>query len=298
MELLVTGGTVFVSRYIAEFFADKGHTVYVLNRGSRPQAPNVTPIIADRHSLGNKLKHFTFDAVIDVTSYDQNDVDDLLNGLEHFDRYILISSSAVYPENTLPPFSEKVPTGPNSIWKSYGTGKKAAEEALLKRVPDAYILRPPYLCGPMNNLYREAFVFECAELDMPFYIPQKGEMKLQFCHIGDLSRFIEIIISRTPQNHTFNIGYPEPVRTIDWIDMCYKAVGKAPAYRYVPENIPQRSYFPFYDYEYILDVSEMLALMNDLTPLQQSLNSSYEWFRNNRELIVRKPFFRYIEEKL
>ena len=32
MNILVTGGTVFASRYTAEFFAAKGHDVYVLNR--------------------------------------------------------------------------------------------------------------------------------------------------------------------------------------------------------------------------------------------------------------------------
>ena len=32
-KLLVTGGTVFVSRYIAEFFSSKGCEVYVLKAG-------------------------------------------------------------------------------------------------------------------------------------------------------------------------------------------------------------------------------------------------------------------------
>jgi len=31
-KILVTGGTIFVSRYIAEYFAGKGDAVYVLNR--------------------------------------------------------------------------------------------------------------------------------------------------------------------------------------------------------------------------------------------------------------------------
>lgn len=43
-KLLVTGGTVFVSRYVANHFAQKGEDVYVLNRNSKPQLPNVTVI--------------------------------------------------------------------------------------------------------------------------------------------------------------------------------------------------------------------------------------------------------------
>ena len=32
----------------------------------------------------------------------------------------------------------------------------------------------------MHNVYREAFVFECALADRKFYLPKDGEMKLQF----------------------------------------------------------------------------------------------------------------------
>ena len=58
---------------------------------------------------------------------------------------------------------------------------------------DAYILRPPYLYGPMNNVYREAFVFDCALADRKFYLPKDGSMKLQFFHVKDLCRLMEVI---------------------------------------------------------------------------------------------------------
>lgn len=50
-KILVTGGTVFVSRFVANYFAQKGDDVYVLNRNSRPQLPNVTLIEGDRNDL-------------------------------------------------------------------------------------------------------------------------------------------------------------------------------------------------------------------------------------------------------
>ena len=59
--ILVTGGTVFVSRFVADYFARKGDRVYVLNRNSRPQTPTVTLIEGDRNHLGDKLKDFSFD---------------------------------------------------------------------------------------------------------------------------------------------------------------------------------------------------------------------------------------------
>ena len=162
MKILVTGGTVFASRFTAEYFVKKGHDVYVLNRNSRPQSDSVNLINCDRHNLGDTLKSYIFDLIIDVTAYNKNDIDDLINGLGKFENYVMISSSAVYPETLSQPFKEIYPTGENNHWGDYGTNKIAAEQVLLEKVPNAYILRPPYLYGAMNNLYREAFVFECA----------------------------------------------------------------------------------------------------------------------------------------
>ena len=46
-KVLVTGGTIFVSRYIAEYYVAKGYEVYVLNRNSREQSKGVKLIQAD-----------------------------------------------------------------------------------------------------------------------------------------------------------------------------------------------------------------------------------------------------------
>lgn len=65
-KILVTGGTVFVSRYIAEYYLAGGYNVYVLNRNTRPQPEGAELIQADRHDLGERLRSFYFDAVIDT----------------------------------------------------------------------------------------------------------------------------------------------------------------------------------------------------------------------------------------
>ena len=135
-----------------------------------------------------------FDIVLDITAYDAEDVIDLYNALGSFEQYILISSSAVYPEYGVQPFLEEAELAANKFWGKYGTDKINAEKKLLERVPDAYILRPPYLYGPMNNIYREAFVFDCAKADRKFYLPKDGGMKMQFFYVGDLCKLIEEII--------------------------------------------------------------------------------------------------------
>lgn len=297
MKILITGGTVFASRCTAEYFA-KRHEVYVLNRGSRPQSEGVTLIKADRHNLGDTLKSYKFDAVIDVCAYNETDIRCLLDGLGEFGCYIMVSSSAVYPESLPKPFREDMEVGENSIWGYYGTNKIAAERALSERVPEAYILRPPYLYGRMNNLYREAFVFECAEKNLPFYIPKNGRLPLQFFDIEDMCRFMEILIERRPERRIFNVGNPESVSADEWVRECYGVLGKLPTFVYVDENIKQRSYFPFYDYDYMLDVSAMSELMPEVKPLSEGLRQSYEWFSDNRELIVRKPLLEFIANNL
>lgn len=101
-NILVTGGTVFVSRYVAEYFVKKGDNVFVLNRNSRPQSEGVILIEGDRNYLENKLKRYHFDVVLDITAYTKKDIENLVNALDDIEQYIFISSSAVYPENSNP----------------------------------------------------------------------------------------------------------------------------------------------------------------------------------------------------
>lgn len=297
-NMLVTGGTVFVSRFTAEYFATRGWNVYVLNRGSRPQPRGVTPILCDRHQLGDRLRSICFDAVLDITAYTAGDVADLLDSLGEFGTYIFLSSSAVYPESLSQPFRETQPCGPNAIWGRYGTDKLAAEKLLAERQPTAYILRPPYLYGPMENVYRAPFVFDCTDLDRPFYLPGDGSMQLQFFHVEDLCRVMENILTRQPEEHVFNVGNPETVSVADWVRLCYAAAEKEPKFISVGKEHSQRSYFPFYDYEYCLDVTRQQLLLPGVKPLAEGLREAYEWYKAHPEDVNKKPFFEYIEEYL
>lgn len=299
MKLLITGATTFVSRFTAEYFVGKGHSVTVLNRGSREQVEGVELIKADRTKLGNSLSGRQFDAALDICAYTEEHIKTLLNSGVSFSDYIFISSGAVYPETNPQPFTEEQPCGKNSIWGDYGVNKLAAEEYLRKSFPSAYILRPPYFYGKYENLYREAFPFDCAELDREFYLPQNGEMKLQFFNVCDLCRFMEIILDKHPENHIFNVGNRELVTVREWVSLCYKAAGKTPRFVSVDKDIPQRDYFCFYDYEYSLDVSKQSALMPDTVPVEKGLKDEYLWYKNNPDSVYnRKPYMEYIDGNL
>lgn len=297
-KILIMGGTTFVSRFAAEYYANKGNEVYVINRNSKAQVNGVKLIDCDRTRLNNRLKGIHFDAVLDITAYTEEHVKTLLKALDSFDDYIFISSSAVYPETNPQPFTENQPCGKNAVWGDYGTNKLAAEKYLLKNLPSAYILRPPYFYGVYENLYREPFVFDCAEKDRPFYIPENGEMKLQFFNVKDLCRFIDILLEKPPENRVFNLGNKESVTIKDWVTLCYRAVGKSPKFVSVDKSVNQRSYFCFYDYEYTLDVSKQYELMPSTVPLEDGLKEEYEWYKSNRNAVIPKPYMEFINDNL
>lgn len=297
-NVLVTGGTNFVSRYVAEYFVRLGDKVFVLNRGSKEQSQGVIHIKGDRSNLGDLLKGYSFDAVLDVTAYTEEDVCNLLDALGDFTDYILISSSAVYPDTLPMPFSELSPVGQNRVWGAYGTNKIKAEEVLLQRVPEAYILRPPYLYGPMQNLYRELFVFDCAEKDRPFVLPSKGKMNLQFFHVEDLCRFMNILLEKKPQNRIYNVGNSTPLSIKEWVKLCYEVTGKTPVFADADKKHSVRSYFCFYDYEYCLDVSRMSELMSDTKPLAEGLSEEYDYYKTHKDEMDRKPYIQYIDKEI
>lgn len=298
MKVLVIGGTVFVSKYVAGYYVNKGYEVYVLNRNSRPQVEGVHLLEADRHNCRDVLKGHYFDAVFDVTAYTAEDIKDLFAGLEGFGHYVMISSSAVYPETNVQPFTEGQCVGLNKFWGQYGTDKIDAEKALLQVVPKAYILRPPYIYGPMNNVYREGFVFECAEKGRKFYIPKDGSMQLQFFHVEDLCKVMDAILEKKPVEHILNVGNEEMVSILDWVKMCYDVVGAPLNIVNVDGAVEQRKYFSFYDYEYKLDVSRQKALLNETMDLRDGLQGAYEWYKNNKGEVRRKDFIVFIDEEL
>lgn len=297
-NILITGGTVFVSRFTASYFVEKGYEVYVLNRNTKPQVDGIHLICADRNNLTDELKGYVFDAVIDICAYDRFDIEHLLNALDIVKDYVFISSSAVYPQTNDQPFQETQNTGPNVIWGAYGTNKLEAETYLLSKVPHAYILRPPYLYGPMQNLYREPFVFDCALQHRAFYLPKDGKMKLQFFHVEDLCRFIEIILKRHPEDHIYNVGNKEPVTINTFVELCYQVANIPLKKIYVTNHDQQRDYFSFYDYEYILDVTKQSQLMPDTKNLSLGLKESFDWYVSHQEDVIKKNYLTFIDDYL
>lgn len=295
-KILVTGGTVFVSKFVAEYFRNAGNQVYVLNRNHHEQLNGVTVIEGDRNHLGDQLRGKEFDVILDITAYTSDDVVNFLSSGVIFKEYILLSSSAVYPENKIQPFTEETTLAPNKYWGAYGTNKIEAEKALLSKVPEAYILRPPYLYGKYNNVYREAFVFECALNDRKFYLPKDGEMKLQFFDVEDLCKLMEKILEEKPKQKIYNVGNEKAVTIKEWVALCYEAAGKNAEFINIHKDIEQRNYFSFYNYEYMLDVTKQKMLLPNTKSLKEGLKEAFIWYKDHADEVNRKSYIQYIDD--
>lgn len=302
MKILVTGGTIFVSRYVAENFVNKGNEVFVFNRGTHQQVDGTVLIKGDKTKVNNDLAKHNFDLVIAVNIYTETEMKNLIDGLGGKDNvkdFVFISSSAVYPETTKLPFNEKEEVGVNKIWGDYGVNKAAAEKYLLENIPWAYILRPPYLYGKYQNLYREGFVFDCALKDMKFCVPDDGRMKLQFYNVYDLCLFIEVLVDKKPEQHIFNVGNSEVVDINRFVEICYDIAGKKLVRKNIYGNHEQRSYFPFYNYSYYLDVSAQNEIKAPTVSLYDGLKEDFEYYKEHQNEVMKKiTYFDYIENVL
>jgi len=296
-SVLVMGGTVFVSRSVAQYFVSKGWNVHVYNRNTKPQPEGVTLIEGDRHDIGEKLRNYHFDLIVD-NAYVPEEIEAVVNAVGSFKDYVFISSSSVYPEYLLQPFTEEQEIGPNLIWGTYGFNKTKCEMKLHEIAPNAYILRPPYIHGPTNSAYREGFVFDCALNDRPFYLPHGGKMGLQFCYIGDVCRFIELLATTHPEQHIFNVGEKKSITVREWVELCYKVCGKTPTFVDVDPEVPVTKYFPFPNYDYFLGVDKQCALMPDLHDLEDGFKKSLEWYVENKDKVLYRPLMEYIDKNL
>ena len=123
-------------------------------------------------------------------------------------------------------------------------------------------------------------------------------MKLQFFHIHDLCKLIDILLENKPTEHIFNVGNKETISIRDWVTLCYDVVGKQAEFVNVSDDTEQRNYFSFYNYEYYLDVTKQYELLENVTTLYTGLKESLAWYINHSDQVNKKPFLEYIDSHL
>lgn len=300
-NILVMGGSYFIGKAIVNLLCNK-YNVYVLNRGTHPLPnKNAHQIICDRFNrekMSSVLSKYYFDIVIDVSGVHKKEVEILVSSLnkETIKSFVFISSSSVYDiENLTVPFKENDKLSANSYWGDYGIGKIESESYLTSVFENSktnlYILRPPYVYGADNYAQRESFIFNRIYNNLPVIVPNI-DYKLQFISAEDLAKTVLFCINSTLKGvNVFNVGNKKSVTIKQWVHLCEQAMDKNSEiieYNYKSDNVSIRDFFPFYDYDNVLDVSKIKSLYPYEEAFAGCLKKAYKWYLENRENILYK----------
>ncbi|GHU82541.1 epimerase [Clostridia bacterium] len=301
-KILVLGGSYFIGRAITRELL-KNYTVYTLNRGTKPNFhKKIITLKCDRHNQHEMkivLDKHEFDCVVDVSGVTKEESEILISALNtnKVKAYVFISSSAVYDvDNLTAPFKETNALATNSYWADYGTDKIASEEFLINHFVNTdislTILRPPFVYGENNYAQRESFIFDRLYNDLPVVIPNEGKTRLQFIYAGDLAKTVYFFL-QNPMTGTniFNVGSSESVSVLEWVNFCAAVVNKKAKiipydYKKADRNI--RDFFPFFDYDNVLDVSKLKTVFPHETDFSVGLKAAYNWYLQNKNNIIFK----------
>jgi 2'-hydroxyisoflavone reductase len=302
MRVLVIGGTLFIGKLLVKRLLTAGHEVTILHR--RPEHPfgrRVRNVIADRNdaaSIKSALSGLRFDAVYDI-AYDWDrgttaaQVEATAKSIPgDLSRYIFMSSVAAYGDGLN--HSEDDPLASDIHTDAYVKNKAASERALFRMYHESRFplvtIRPPFVYGPENPFYREAFFWDRLRLDRPIIIPGDGNRLMQFVYVHDLvEACFNALEKHTAPGRAFNVADEKPLTQVEVVTEFAKAIGKQASIVRVPREIIARNggnafgppmYFgQYYDVPPITEaVGRVKRVLNvSLTPFATGLKETYKW---------------------
>jgi nucleoside-diphosphate-sugar epimerase len=159
LDLLIIGGSGFVSGTLARVARDAGHRVWTGTRGEKPIPDGVTSLIADRKDTAAFAAAIDgagveWDLAVDCIGYQaedaMQDVEVLAPRVGHL---VFISTDFVF-DPAKRAFPQPVSNPHFLAGEGYGPGKRACEEVLLAAETDMRwtVLRPCHIYGPGSQL--------------------------------------------------------------------------------------------------------------------------------------------------
>lgn len=287
---LVIGGSGFIGHQIVEVLSDAGYIVHSMSRNTLCRRAQFI-LLVDRNDTGRLnalIADRKFDLMVDTCALSGWDIDGICDSqlMHRVDHWVHISSAALYSDMSTACFTESSLTGGAAHWGEYGRKKHEAEHAVLKRFTAhgarLTLLRPPYVYGPKNSSYREAFVWDRMKAGRAIPLPLKP-CKVQFVHARDLARAILHIdrSAATAQTEILNIA---PEGCIDLRQFCQAAVRAAGHKEWEFDvidaeklGISPREFFPFRTENLCLSVKAFTARYGgfDFMALDEGLKATY-----------------------
>jgi 2'-hydroxyisoflavone reductase len=303
MKVLVIGGTLFIGRQLVAELLKAGHSVAILHRRSKHNlSKRVENLVADRNDpeavqrvIGERRFEVVFDNVYDWergTTAAQVEATALAMG-NHLQRYVFMSSVAAYGDGLN--HYEGDPLAPDNHSEAYVRNKAMSERALLrlhrKTGFPVVTFRPPFIYGPENPFYREAFFWDRMRARRPIIIPGDGTRLMQFVYVKDLVRaLLRSIEVDAAVGEAFNIGNPKPLTQVEAVREMARTAGKKPELVRVPrEKIAAAGGNPMSDPLYFGVYLDLPPITENVSKLQRvlgvrltafptGLRETYRWY--------------------
>jgi nucleoside-diphosphate-sugar epimerase len=308
MNALVIGGTLFIGKRLVTRLLEDGHEVTVFNRsGSHRYGPAVRSLAGDRNdpeSVRSALTGQRFDWVFDnVYDWERGTTAEQVESTaracgDSVQRYVFMSSCAAYGEGL--ELTEDRPLVPDDFPEPYMAHKAASERALFRMHEEsgfpAVTLRPPFVYGPDNPFYREAFFWDRMRDDRTIIVPGDGRRLMHLVYVNDLVEACLLAASNdSASGEGFNVGHRRPIEQLALVEAFGAAAGIEPRTVFLPreeilaaggEVLGDNLYFGvYYDMPSITeDVSKAERILG-LTPtdFETGLADTYAWYLANHE---------------
>ncbi|WP_369371168.1 NAD-dependent epimerase/dehydratase family protein [Promicromonospora sp. Populi] len=200
MRILVLGGTVFLSRAVAEAAVARGHDVTCAARGVSGTVPDGATLVRwDRaEAVPPELAGAGFDAVVDVSRIPSH----VRTAVAAFPdaHWAFVSTINVYADVATPggtpdtlPLLDPIETDedPSSSPEAYGAMKVACENTVRSGVAGSLIIRPGLIVGPGDPsgrfTYWPARFAQAAEDGLPVLVPEPVDEEIQIIDVRDLA---------------------------------------------------------------------------------------------------------------
>jgi len=303
MNCLVIGGTRFIGRLLVAELLKEGHAVTVLHRRPRHDlGRRVKNLVADRNdgqaikaALAGKNFEVVFDNVYDwergtTAGHVEATVRAAGNNLH---RYIFMSSVAAYGDGLN--HHEGDALAPDDAPELYVRNKAMSERALFRlhqRIGLPVVtLRPPYIYGPGNPYYREAYFWDRLRANRAIILPGDGRRLMQFVYVKDLvGACLKSMEEPNAIGHAFNIANARPLSQMEAVEAFAKACKKPVKFVRIPRDyilrvgghpMGPKFYFGFYlDMPPITQVTAKAQRVLKFKPVDfaTGLKESYRWY--------------------